>query len=92
MPDSQDTGPVVLVVAPSRAEVPRGGKANFSVKEKDETRPFRVCGWEPLNTFILVLPEFEGFLFSIVRPVSNPEATHRHCQAKPPPTPHWSLS
>src|SRR5262245_25460069 len=37
--------------------------ANFSVKEKDETRLARVCGREPLNTFILALPEFEGFCF-----------------------------
>ena len=44
----------------------------FSVKEKDETRLARVCGRGPLNTFILALPEFEGFLlFGTVSALSS---------------------
>ena len=55
---SQDTGLVVLVVAP------RHCGANFSVKEKDEASLPRVCARDSLNAFILRLPGSEGFLFS----------------------------
>lgn len=99
-PGSQDTGLAVLVRV-VRAARWRGATTDFSVKEKDETRPMRVCGWESLNTFILALPEFEGFLFFIletrvpaagkVRRGKRQQGTGRS-ESQSPSAPRWSLS
>lgn len=72
-PASQDTGLAVLVMVVRALRQ----RPNFSVKEKDETRLARVCGREPLNTFILALLEFEGFCFSDLR-APDPVFTSRN--------------